>query len=49
MALQRRHFAWPPQRPEPLNRGLQVTDKRPGAWQKRAILKKKGSFEVSLS
>ena len=36
-------------RPEPLNRGLQVTDKRPPPWQNRAILNKKGSFEVSLS
>ena len=31
--------------PEHPNRGLQVTDKRRLAWQKRLILNKKGSFE----
>ena len=31
--------------PEHPNRGLQATDKRRLAWQKRAILNKKGSFE----
>jgi hypothetical protein len=34
--------AWPRCRPEPLNRGLQVTDKRRAAWQKRATRMKKG-------